>query len=117
MNWVPFRRARPSFDCKVIGSHPISFQTSSLGLTSPLYRTSPRPRSGRLRWARGARSPDAPKDPCWYTTGRMSLLNMSRSRWTVMICAPEWPYERDWALRSSISLTISGLTVSPVPHA
>ena len=72
---------------------------------------------GRHIWANGARSPDAPREPCWYTTGSMSLLNMSMRRCTVSSCTPEYPYERDWTLRRSISFTISGRTVSPVPQA
>ena len=47
----------------------------------------------------------------------MSLLNMSARRWTVTSCTPENPYESDWILRRSMSFTISGRTVSPVPQA
>ena len=41
--------------------------------------------------ASGARSPDAPSEPCWNTTGRMSLLKKSMRRCTVLSCTPELP--------------------------
>ena len=117
MNCVPFSRARPSFDCSEIGFQPNSLRTSSEGRRAPLYSTSPRPSSGRHMLASGARSPEAPSDPCWNTTGSTSLLKKSTRRCTVSSCTPELPYERDWILSSSISFTISAGTRSPVPQA
>ena len=91
MNCVPLSSASPSFEHSVIGSHPILCISSSPLMMLPSTSTSPRPRSGRHMCAKGERSPDAPNEPCSYTTGMMLLLNMSARRCTVMSCTPEWP--------------------------
>ena len=50
------------------------FPIEAPDITRPSYSTSPRPISGRHRWASGTRSPDAPSEPRLYTTGRIPLL-------------------------------------------
>ena len=117
MNWVPLSSASPSLEHRVIGSQPILCISCSPLMISLSTSTSPRPRSGRHMCASGERSPDAPKEPCSYTTGMMLLLNISTRRSTVMSCTPECPYESDCTLRSSISRAISAGTRCPVPHA
>ena len=64
MNWVPLSSASPSFDCRRMGSQPFSAHTSALGRRCPLYHTSPKPISGSDMWASGAKSPEAPSEPC-----------------------------------------------------
>ena len=117
MNCVPFNSARPSFEHRVMGLHPILFIIVSPSTTSPSISTSPNPSRGKHIWARGERSPDAPNEPCSYTTGIMLLLNISTRRSTVTSCTPEWPYESDCTFRRSIRRAISDGTRWPVPHA
>ena len=117
MNCVPLSSARPSFEHNVIGCQPILCISSPPLIISPSTSTSPSPSNGRHMCARGDRSPDAPSEPCSYTTGIMLLLNISTRRCTVTSCTPECPYERDCTFRSSISRAISLGTRAPVPHA
>ncbi len=88
---VPLSRLSPSLGCNTNGSSPAARSAAAAGSTAPPMRTSPSPITGRARWAKGARSPDAPTDPCPGTTGSMSSRNMSRRRWTTSTRTPEWP--------------------------
>ena len=68
---VPLRSASPSFASRTSGSRPTSRSATSAGTCCPPSSTRPRPMSGSARWASGARSPDAPTEPCSGTTGWM----------------------------------------------
>ena len=58
-------------------------------------------------WARGARSPEAPKDPCRGTTGVTSLLSISIRHSMSSRRMPELPFTSALALRSIMARTIS----------
>ena len=64
ISWVPLSSASPSLGWSSSGSRPRSRNATSAGTTWPLTSTWPRPMSGSARWASGARSPDAPTEPC-----------------------------------------------------
>jgi len=82
MPCVPLTRARPSLASSTSGSRPHRRRASMAGSSSPARRTSPSPMTGRARCASGARSPEAPSDPCSGTTGRRSLSSISTNRST-----------------------------------
>ena len=54
-------------------------------------QTSPKPKRGNAKCASGAKSPEAPNDPCSNMTGRISLLKKSINLNTVSHCTPEFP--------------------------
>ena len=64
MNCVPFNKAKPSFDCKTIGSQPNFSNTLAEGCLKPSKYTSPSPNNGNDKCANGAKSPEAPNEPC-----------------------------------------------------
>ena len=67
---VPFTRARPSLASSRMGSSPARAMAGAAGSTPPSgASTSPWPISGSARFASGARSPDAPSEPCSGTAG------------------------------------------------
>jgi hypothetical protein len=59
--------------------------------------------SARARCASGARSPEAPTDPCSGTTGRRSAASIRSRLSTVETRIPENPFARALALRTIIS--------------
>ena len=61
---VPLISARPSLACNLMGCNPALRKPSAAGTLVPLTRTWPIPSSVALKCARGARSPEAPTDPC-----------------------------------------------------
>ena len=66
-----------------------------------------RPINGSARCASGARSPDAPTDPCDGTTGWMPARRNSSSRSTISGRQPLWPCASALARSSSIARTTS----------
>ena len=68
-NCVPLSSASPSLGRSAIGSRPASASAAAAGAMRPPRRTSPTPIIAAAIWASGARSPDAPTDPCAGTTG------------------------------------------------
>ncbi len=78
---VPFTRARPSLASSRMGSSPARAMAGAAGSTPPSgASTSPWPISGSARFASGARSPDAPSEPCSGTAGITSWLSISTIR-------------------------------------
>ena len=80
--WVPFTRARPSLGPSDSG---------------------PCPSRGRARCASGARSPDAPSEPCSGTMGMRSRFSISIIRSTISGRTPERPRASTWARSSSMA--------------
>ena len=81
-NCVPLRSASPSLGCSAIGSRPTSVSAAWAGAMRSPTRAWPTPIIAAAIWASGARSPDAPTDPCEGTTGvtpRASIASMSSS--------------------------------------
>jgi len=69
MSAVPFVSARPSFASRVTGASPARCSASSPLMRCPPYSASPSPIRTRAMCASGARSPDAPSEPCAGTMG------------------------------------------------
>ena len=61
---VPLISARPSLAASVSGAMPASRSAGAAGARSPSTSISPSPISASVRCASGARSPDAPTEPC-----------------------------------------------------
>ena len=88
-NCVPFSKARPSLGASVTGCSPTLARPAAAGMTSSPSVTWPTPIIAADMWASGARSPDAPTDPCAGTTGRRSRSSMADSSCTVALAMPE----------------------------
>ena len=71
---VPLIRSRPSLGPSSTGSRPACESACSPDSVRPRYRASPRPTRTSAMCASGARSPEAPTEPCEGTTGRRSSL-------------------------------------------
>ncbi len=69
MPCVPLTSARPSFASSAIGASPATASAAPAGSLPSSERSSPCPISGSARFASGARSPDAPSEPCSGTDG------------------------------------------------
>ena len=66
---VPLMRESPSLGAKLMGVKPASTSPSRALKSTPWWRTSPTPMRTPERWARGAKSPEAPTEPCDGTRG------------------------------------------------
>ena len=100
MPCVPLTSASPSFAPSSSGSRPARASAPAAGSAPSPVRTRPRPSSGSARHASGARSPDAPSDPCSGTAGIRSRFSISTIRSTTSTRTPEYPSASTWA-RSS----------------
>ena len=113
INWVPFNSANPSLAPSLIGAQPnlalIAFASQIL----PLYHTSPSLIKGKNRLAKGAKSPEAPKEPNSRTTGNTLWLNISMIRSTVTNCTPDFPSDKACAFSNNIRRMISWWIGSP----
>ena len=61
---VPLISARPSLACSVSGAMPAFSSAASAGTRAPSTSISPSPISASVMCDSGARSPDAPTEPC-----------------------------------------------------
>ena len=114
---VPFRRERPSFASRATGAMPARRRASAPGSVSPLRWARPSPMTTWARCASGARSPDAPTEPCDGVTGNTLALSMAQRVSTTIGRMPLNPLARALA-RSRIIARVSGsLRGSPTPHA
>ena len=52
-------------------------------------QTSPKPKRGNAKCASGAKSPEAPNDPCSNMTGRISSLKKSGMFDTIILAIPK----------------------------
>ena len=114
---VPLTSARPSLALSSSGSSPAERRTSPAGLGSPSTSSSPRPTSGSARFASGARSPDAPSEPCSGTTGIRSRFSISTIRSTTSARTPECPSASTCARSSSIARASSRESGGPTAVA
>ena len=76
-NCVPLSSASPSFGPSTIGASPACSSACSAGRRSPCTNASPTPIIAAVMCASGARSPDAPTDPCAGTTGTTSRASIA----------------------------------------
>ena len=117
MAWVPLFKASPSLADSSITGIPARSMASAPGSSSPLYQAIPRPIMGRTIWDRGARSPDAPREPFSGINGVTPLFNMAIMVSTVSRQMPEKPLERLLTRSNRIPLAMSSLKGSPAPTA
>jgi hypothetical protein len=114
---VPLIRARPSLARSLRGSNPAKRKPSLAGSSVPRTRTSPMPSNTVLRCAKGARSPEAPTEPCAGITGYTSCCsNASKASITAMVM-PECPRASALILRTRIKRTTASGSASPTPAA
>jgi hypothetical protein len=73
------------------------------------------PIKGKNKWAKGARSPEAPTDPWEGTTGIALFSICHRILSSVFSDIPEKPLARECTLRISMSLAVSRGMGSPTP--
>jgi len=103
MPCVPLTSARPSFAPSSSGARPARDSAPAAGSAPSPVSSRPRPSSGSARHASGARSPDAPSDPCWGTAGIRSRFSISTIRSTTSTRTPECPSASTCARSTSIA--------------
>ena len=116
-NCVPLSSASPSLGRGVIGSRPTSASAAAAGVTRSPTRASPTPIIAAAIWASGARSPDAPTDPCDGTTGVTPRASMASMRASVCGWTPEAPCARLPSFSAIMSRVVATEAVSPTPAA
>ncbi|BCB84927.1 hypothetical protein Psuf_022400 [Phytohabitans suffuscus] len=115
---VPLTSARPSFAESVTGRSPARCSASPPSTRVPdLSSTHPSPSSTSAQWASGARSPEAPSEPCSGTHGVTSWLSRSTSACAISGRTPERPSASDRTRSSIIARTTSRGIGSPTPAA
>ena len=117
INWVPLIKARPSFSLSDIRDFFSFCKTFLLSTSFPLYRTFPSPINGKNKWDKGAKSPEAPTEPCDGTIGIILLSICQQILSITSILMPENPLHKEWTFIINISLEISKGTFSPTPTA
>ena len=117
-NCVPLSSASPSFGPSTSGVSPRAPARSSAGMRSPPMKASPTPIIAAAMCASGARSPDAPTEPCAGTTRHahrgqhwLQQLRAFRGR------TPEAPRARLASFSAIISRTIRAGIGAPTPAA
>ncbi len=88
---------------------------SRAGTTRPSNRASPSPISTAARCASGARSPEAPTEPCAGMHGTTPALASATSASMTLQRTPEWPRASDAALSATTSRTTASSSSAPVP--
>ena len=73
---TPLMSASPSLAARATGRRRADLSAAAAGLSRPRTRTRPSPMSPSARCASGARSPEAPTEPCDGMTGRTSAASM-----------------------------------------
>src|SRR3546814_18805532 len=101
---VPLMSASPSLGPRASGSSSSRCSASAAGMISPWSAIRPCPNMTAERWARGARSPDAPTEPCAATHGMASHYSMSSRRTTTLHLTPDLPHARQIPLLAITTL-------------
>ncbi len=114
---VPLMRASPSFSTRSTGVRSAAAKASDAGRRRPSTTTSPSPRRAIAAWARGARSPLAPRLPYSGTTGVMPAFNRSTKALANRGRAPLRPMVSVRARSSTMARTTSSSTGGPMPAA
>ena len=116
INWVPLISAMPSFGRRQIGWRPCVCKTR-LACAQPVLALHilPSPMNPSARWARGARSPEAPTVPCSGTHGMQSELKASKSWCMAFGEIPEWPLASTLILKANNLRTRSMVKGRPTP--
>ena len=112
---VPLISARPSFGPRTSGASPASRSTAAAGRRIPSTTNSPSPISAAVRWASGARSPEAPTEPCAGMQGTSPARTTASSASTTSSRTPECPRARLAALSAITSRTTGADSGTPTP--
>jgi len=114
--WVPLRSARPSLGRNASGSRPACGSASCAGTARPSSSHVPSPISAAVMCASGARSPEAPQDPCAGITGRKPTCRQVSSRSMIVQRTPDAPRASAATLSASTSRTTRPGSDSPTPE-
>ena len=87
------------------------------GTGVPSRRMAPTPIIAAAMCDSGARSPDAPTDPCDGITGTRSCASIASSMAIVSLCTPDAPCASEASFNASISRAIGAGIASPTPAA
>ena len=112
---VPLIRARPSLVRSRMGSRRAVASARRAGTISSPSSTHPSPMRQSPTWARGARSPLAPSEPCSGTAGTRPSFSRAINASTSSTLTPENPMARVFARIAIIARTTSGSTNGPAP--
>jgi len=112
---VPLSRASPSFGASSTGVRPAAASAAAPGSTRLPTRASPSPISTDARCASGARSPDAPTEPCAGMHGTMPALATPTTSSTTSHRTPEYPRASDAAFSAITRRTVASSSSGPVP--
>ena len=115
-NCVPLISASPSLGPSVMAVRPASFKASRAGMRAPARDASPSPNMAAVMCASGARSPDAPTEPCAGTTGVMPFASIACSISTVCQLMPDAPRPTDNNFSTIIKRVVGVSSGSPTPQ-
>ena len=105
-NCVPFNNANPSLGPSDSGTRPAWASAASAGIRSPATKISPTPIIVAVRCDKGARSPEAPTEPCDGITGVRPWARKASSIATVEGLTPDAPCARLANFSAIISRTV-----------
>ena len=106
-NCVPLSSARPSFGPSTSGVRLARASAASAGMRAPSRKASPTPSIAAVMCASGARSPDAPTEPCFGTTGSTPRSSICCMKASVCGRTPEAPRARLASFSAIISRTFA----------
>ena len=115
-NCVPLISASPSLGPSVTGVRPACARASAAVMRVPPSIASPSPIIVSAMCASGARSPEAPTEPCTGTTGVTPCEIMPSRSAQMSHRTPEAPRPSDRSFRAIINRTVSGSSTSPTPQ-
>ena len=115
-NCVPLMSPSPSFGPRMTGASPARSSATRAGSRTPSKPASPSPIRVAAICASGARSPEAPTDPCTGTTGVTLRARQSSISFAVSQRIPDAPRPSDRSLRIIISRVVASSSASPTPQ-
>ena len=115
-NCVPLISAKPSFGPNTTGVKPALARASAPGMVAPSYTASPAPIMTAAIWASGARSPDAPTDPCDGITGTTPFSSIPSIRSIISQRTPDAPRPSDSSFNAIINRVVGTSSASPTPQ-
>gem|GEM_PF-5389476 len=115
-NWVPLMQASPSFGPSSTGSSSARSKAVHPGNLAPSNVASPSPIITAVMCDKGAKSPEAPTEPCAGITGTTPRANMPSSSSTKSHLTPDAPRPKDSSFKVIINRTTFSSTSSPTPQ-
>ncbi len=115
-NWVPLISASPSFGPSTTGLRPALSSAADPLILVPSNNASPAPIITAAICARGARSPDAPTEPCSGITGTTPWASIASICAQIARRTPDAPRPSDSSFSAIIRRTVRGSRPSPTPQ-